>query len=160
MTTELKDNYVEGHVYPYGKPGQVTCAGVLWLDPSGQAQFNAILDIRLKISVTNIWGHFHLKSGQLTIPNIITFKLSSANTFKRNIPKKMREPPRHNNVLVTDVERAQMLVRLGQVIPPEEKRILFQEGLTVDDKLAAVARDPRKAQLYNRLLLEHHKSFL
>ena len=51
-----------------------------------------------------------------------------------------------------------MLVRLGQVIPPEDKRVLFQEGLTVDDKLAAVARDPQKAQLYNRLLLEHHKN--
>ena len=72
----------------------------------------------------------------------------------------MSEPPRHNDVLKTDVERVQMLVRLGQVITPEEHRILFQEGLSNDDKLAAIARDPQKAQLYNKLLLRHHENLL
>ena len=93
VTTKLSENYVEGYVFPYGKPGQVTCAGVLWLDPAGQEQFNAILEIKFKISVRNVWSHFHIKSGQLSISNMITFKLSSANTFKRGIPEKMKEPP-------------------------------------------------------------------
>ena len=155
VTTALQDNFAQGHVYPYGSPDDIKCSGVFWISPSGSGLFNAVLDIRYQLTVKNVWANVHLRSGTLTIQDSVSFNLQSANTFKRDKPKDLGVPPRYNNVLKKDVERSQLLVRLGEVITPAEHRIIFQEGLSNDDKLEAVVRDPKKAALFNELLIRH-----
>ena len=159
LTTKLKQGTVTGTHYPYGQPGTVSCTGVTWVDPRGLAQLNAALEIWFKITVTSIWGHFHLLSSTLTIPNILSFPMETANTFTRAMPKKMPPPARHRDVFKADTERMHSLIQLGESAPQDIKRILFAEGYSNDDKLASVANDPFKSELFNNTLVSFHKNF-
>ena len=153
MTSPLTNHRASGTVFAYNqRPGTFGCTGFTWVSPSGFPHLNAALQIDFVIEVLPIWVQYNLKENTIIVPNKVQFSMSQANTFVRDIPPKPEPAIRHNNVHLQDPGRHRMLSIATRISTPEQKQQLFSGEKSNEANIAAVANDPHKSQLVDKIV--------